>query len=123
MAGGNKNIHNHPNAGKGGFDKNPQNINRKGAPTLAERREKAIGDYVFVTFPPNQVIINPDGSVTVRMPSDKALEKRLKDIAFKGSDAISIKAMKEIRESKKDTPVNPEDMPTIIVVNDKKGTG
>lgn len=28
---GNKNIHNHPNAGKGGFGKNPQNINRSGA--------------------------------------------------------------------------------------------
>lgn len=28
---GNKNIHNHPNAGKGGFHNNPQNINRSGA--------------------------------------------------------------------------------------------
>lgn len=28
---GNKNIHNHPNAGKGGFKANPQNINRSGA--------------------------------------------------------------------------------------------
>lgn len=28
---GNKNIHNHPNAGKGNFKTNPQNINRSGA--------------------------------------------------------------------------------------------
>lgn len=32
MAGGNKKIHEHPNAGKGGFRANPQNINRKGRP-------------------------------------------------------------------------------------------
>lgn len=32
MAGGNKKIHKHPNAGKGGFQANPQNINRKGRP-------------------------------------------------------------------------------------------
>jgi UTP-glucose-1-phosphate uridylyltransferase len=31
MAGGDRKIHEHPNAGKGGFQKNPQNINRSGA--------------------------------------------------------------------------------------------
>lgn len=32
MAGGNRKIHEHPNAGKGNFSKNPENINRKGRP-------------------------------------------------------------------------------------------
>ncbi|AQX52541.1 hypothetical protein [Elizabethkingia anophelis] len=31
MAGGNRKINEHPNAGKGGFAQNPQNINRTGA--------------------------------------------------------------------------------------------
>ena len=29
MAGGNRNIHNHPNANTNGFDKNPQNIGNR----------------------------------------------------------------------------------------------
>lgn len=32
MAGGHKNIQNHPNAGKAAFDKHPENINKEGRP-------------------------------------------------------------------------------------------
>lgn len=46
--GGNKNIHNHPNANTAGFKQNPQNINRTGAnagltaSTIKELREMGV---------------------------------------------------------------------------------
>lgn len=67
MAGGKNKIHEHPNAGKGNFKKNPQNIHKGGRPKkiynylhekgfAKDEIIQAFGELAFHTFPELEVI-------------------------------------------------------------------
>lgn len=86
-------------AGTNGFDKNPENINKKGRPisirqTLREMLEKQ-GEYFI---PKEQIISTTDEGVTIAIPDDVKIALKLQDWAFSKKGYDSLKAIQMIIE-------------------------
>lgn len=94
MPGGNKNIR--PEDRTNGFEKNPQNINRKGAPrkvSIKRELEKLLQADGTLVFRGNQIIDfgkEPDGTqyVKIKLPTQEALAHKMISIAM-GSNKYS----------------------------------
>jgi len=99
--GGNKNIHNHKNANTNGFDKNPQNINKKGQPVSIRAQLKDLLEADGnVTIPASQVIkVHDDGSVTLKLPTQMQLAMKLSSWAMSKKGTDSLKAIQMIMET------------------------
>ena len=99
--GGNKNIHNHKNANTNGFDKNPQNINKKGQPVSIRAQLKDLLEADGnVRIPARQVIkVHYDGSVTLKLPTQMQLAMQLSSWAMSKKGTDSLKAIQMIMET------------------------
>jgi len=99
--GGNKNIHNHKNANTNGFDKNPQNINKKGQPVSIRAQLKDLLEADGnVRIPARQVIkVHDDGSVTLKLPTQMQLAMQLSSWAMSKKGTDSLKAIQMIMET------------------------
>lgn len=93
-------IHLHPRVNTQGFDKNPQNINRKGRPPSIRRQLKEMLESDGkLTFPKKDVIrINKGGSVVVKVPTEFMMAQQLTKWAMSKKGADSLKALQMIME-------------------------
>lgn len=85
MPGGNKNIRGSDNTN--GFQKNPQNINKKGVPKIRPLRDmlNELGDKEFtITVPIKNCDVDTDnGVVRIKLPSKKVIALSLQKNAGK----------------------------------------
>lgn len=98
MAGGNGNITGADNTN--GFQKNPQNINKKGRPASIKNKLKEIllanGQ---LKIPAKDIIsIEEDGSVILKVPTQMQIALRLKQLAMGKATSTTIKAIQMIME-------------------------
>ncbi len=93
-------MSNYKNIKNKGFDKNPQNINRKGRPLSIKQDLKTILeiDGKFTIDAKNIVSINDDGSVTIKIPTSESLALKLLQLATNGKNSNTLKAIQMIME-------------------------
>lgn len=84
----------------GGFDNNPQNINRNGRPVSIRNQLKDLLEAEGnVTMPANQVVkVNEDGSVILKLPTQMQLAMKLSSWAMSKKGNDSLKAIQMIME-------------------------
>ena len=84
----------------GGFDKNPQNINRKGRPPSIRNtlRELLQGDGKLVVPALNVIEKKEDGSVVIMVPDEKKIALKLKQLAMSGKGMVTLRAIQMIME-------------------------
>lgn len=82
-----------------GFDKRPENINRKGRPISIKQDLKNIletkGEINIKAE--NIISINKNGSVTVKMPTSESLAMKLLQIASSGKNSGSANNLNEVK--------------------------
>lgn len=100
MAGGKNKIHEHPKSNSSGFDKNPDNINRKGRkPSIRKQLEDLLNSDGGLTIPASQVIkTNDDGSVVIKVPTQMQMAMKLSSWAMSKKGNDSLKAIQMIME-------------------------
>jgi len=83
-----------------GFDKNPQNINKKGRTISIKAQIKdLLQSEGNITFPASQVaMVNEDGSVTLKLPTQMQLAMKLSSWAMSKKGNDSLKAIQMIME-------------------------
>ena len=98
MPGGNKNIKGSDNTG--GFQVNPQNINKKGAPISIRKQLRAILDMDgrMKIKKEHIVAINDDGSIDILMPKKDMVAMKLMQWAMSNKGPDSIKAIQLVME-------------------------
>lgn len=94
MPGGDKNISGIDNTN--GFQKNPQNINRKGRPpSIRKQIRELLGQSGEITIAKEQVITkHRDGSVTIMVPNDLKVAMKLEQWAMSSKEKASLGAIK-----------------------------
>lgn len=110
-----------------GFDKNPQNINRKGRPPSIRAQLKDImeseGDVLFQA---NQVKdIREDGSVVIKVPTQMQMAMKLQSWAMSRRGSDSLKAIQMIMEQVDGKPeqtvdLKTDDIKTVVKFTRKK---
>ena len=104
-------IHEHPNVNTNGFDKNPQNINRKGAPLSFKRRYRELHENNEGTIwvPENETkrrtreVVKGDKVIKVKevglvLSKEDEIIHKLDRLISQSSDSISFNAIKFIWE-------------------------
>ncbi len=83
-----------------GFDKNPQNINKQGAPISIRNqiREILAMDGKMHIKAENVISQNEDGSVHILMPKKDMVAMKVMQLAMTGSGATTIRALQLIIE-------------------------
>lgn len=115
MAGGYKNIQNHPNAGKSTFKDRKDDINRDGRPlSITNTLKTILSSNGEIRIPPEQIArTETDGSVIIIVPKQETLAMAIMKFALKGDmraiqlivDRIDGKAKQEIDLNLSDTTV------------------
>ena len=82
----------------GGFNVNPQNINKQGAPISIRHqiREILAMDGKMHIKPEHVIKINDDGSVDILMPKKDMVAMKVMQLAMTGSGATTIRALQLI---------------------------
>lgn len=83
-----------------GFDKNPENINRKGQPvSIRNQLKRLLEQEGKITIPANQVHeVKDDGSVVLILPTQDQLAMKLISWALSKKGVDSIKAIQMVME-------------------------
>ena len=86
---------NYMNIKNKGFDKRPENINRKGRPiSIKQDLKNILGTEGEINIKSENIIsINKNGSVTVKMPTSESLAMKLLQIANRGKNTTTLKAI------------------------------
>tara|TARA_R110000796_G_scaffold104255_1_gene214042 strand:- start:681 stop:1100 length:420 start_codon:yes stop_codon:yes gene_type:complete len=100
MAGGNRKIHEHPNANINGFDKRPEDATKGGRkPSIRKQLIEMVGDNGTYTIAAEQILsINKDGSVDVDIPTSERLVLKLMEWVDSDKGNNSLKALQMIIE-------------------------
>lgn len=98
MPGGNKNIKGSDNTG--GFQVNPENINKKGRPISIRRqlREILAMDGTLKIKPEHVKKIHDDGSVDILMPKKDMIAMKLMQWAMSSKEGASVRSIQLIME-------------------------
>ena len=116
MAGGNKKIHEHPNANSNGFDKRPQDATRGGRkPSIRTQLEAALeNDGGGITIPTKQITKrHEDGSVTIQLPTSEQMALRLIYWAMSKKGTDSLKAIQMIMDQIDGKPTQTVEQTTV----------
>lgn len=91
----------------GGFDKNPQNINKKGRPpSIRNQIKKLLAESGKIRIPQDQIVTkHQDGSVTINVPNDLKVAMKLEQWAMSGKEKASIGAIKIMLDQTDGPPV------------------
>ena len=111
--GGRGKIHLHPKHNTAGFDKNPQNINKKGPISIKYHIKRLMSQDAPLVVPSSQVLeVREDGSVVIEMPNlEKAAMKVIQwamSNKTKGADVL-LKLLEHI-DGKAPQPIHVKDV-------------
>ena len=89
-----------PNLKGAGFDKNPQNINRKGRPlSIKNELKKLLEADGRITIQADQVItVHDNGNVTLKLPRKHAMAMKFISMAMNGNNNTTLKALLSLQE-------------------------
>ena len=109
MAGGDKKIHEHPNANSNGFDKRPQDAIKGGRkPSIRTQLEEVINEDGTYTVDAKDIVkTNEDGSVVIQSATAKQMAVKLVSWAMSKRGTDSIKAIQMIMDHIDGKPTQP----------------
>ncbi len=117
MPGGNKNIK--PEDGTEGFQKNPQNINKKGRPISIRNqiREILAMDGTMKIKPEHVKKINDNGSVEILMPKKDMVAIKLMQWAMSNKETASVRSIQIIMDHLEGRPAQSLNIKTDEPIN------